>query len=366
MLKEAFDWWTEQMLGLLPERLSGRGARRANALVADIGPAGTLTLSLRRNGRETSLGQLPTVRSGPRSGQDGSPMPAPMLAPMLARMRRRPAAVLLRVHSNALLERQLAFPLAAERDLDRILRFEMDRVTPFAPDEVFWTWTVERRDRPRNRVLVRLCVVPKAGLLQPIADLQAAGLAPTALEAPPLQAPALEGAGAPAPRVIGLGHAARAGSAWQRRSVAVATGTCAVLAAAVVMVPFVRQSLALRDVDAAIAALRPRVDQAEALRRRLATAAASVDVIAAQRAKVGDALATLAAVTEILPDDTYLTELTLAQRKLELHGQSTSAARLIAALAADPAIRNPAFTAPVTRNDAMKADLFAIQAEISP
>jgi hypothetical protein len=46
--------------------------------------------------------------------------------------------------------------------------------------------------------------------------------------------------------------------------------------------------------------------------------------------------------------------------------RSGGAARLIALLAADPAIRNPAFSAPVVRDEAGHADLFSIQAEIAP
>jgi hypothetical protein len=46
-----------------------------------------------------------------------------------------------------------------------------------------------------------------------------------------------------------------------------------------------------------------------------------------------------------------------------MSGQSATAARLISALAADPAIRNPAFSAPVTRNETTHTDLFSIRAE---
>jgi len=70
-------------------------------------------------------------------------------------------------------------------------------------------------------------------------------------------------------------------------------------------------------------------------------------------------------LTEALPDDTWLTSLTLHQRKLTLEGQSAVATRLIATLAATPRLRNPSFAAPVLRND-QQVDLFAIQAEVGP
>ena len=54
----------------------------------------------------------------------------------------------------------------------------------------------------------------------------------------------------------------------------------------------------------------------------------------------------IAAVTDILPDDTWLTELTLRQRRPGMAGRSTSAARLTGLLSADPTINDTAFAAP--------------------
>ena len=89
-------------------------------------------------------------------------------------------------------------------------------------------------------------------------------------------------------------------------------------------------------------------------------------MLSAERARVGDALAALAATTAVLPDDTYLTDLTLRQRHLVMNGRSAAAARLIGLLSAAPGLREPAFLAPVTRSDTGHADLFSIRAELAP
>jgi general secretion pathway protein L len=79
-----------------------------------------------------------------------------------------------------------------------------------------------------------------------------------------------------------------------------------------------------------------------------------------------DILRVLAKTTEILPDDTHLTDLSLRQRKLSLSGQSAAAAKLIGAIAADPFFKDPAFSAAVTRVQGGKLDAFSINAEIRP
>jgi general secretion pathway protein L len=73
----------------------------------------------------------------------------------------------------------------------------------------------------------------------------------------------------------------------------------------------------------------------------------------------------VAAVTEILPNDSYLTEFTMRERKMSLTGQSASAPKLISLLSADPRIRNPSFTAPVTKSPDNKRDVFAISADLA-
>ena len=77
-------------------------------------------------------------------------------------------------------------------------------------------------------------------------------------------------------------------------------------------------------------------------------------------------LQVLAALTQTLADDTYLTEMSFRQKKLTLTGRSAAAAPLIEALAARGEFRDPAFAAPVTRVESPRSELFTITAAIAP
>ncbi len=265
----------------------------------------------------------------------------------------RRGAVRLALPPRLILEQQVALPLAAERDLDTVLRYEMDRLTPFPADSVFWSWALEGRDRQRGRLLLRLRLVPKAAIEQVLAALASVGLRPALLEsaAEPARSVSLSD-------VHGRGRRARGSALF--------VAACACLVVAAIALPFVRQELAFRRLDARIAELRPGVEAADALRQRLLAQAASADVMAGEAARVGDALKILADLTDVLPDDTHLYELSLRDRVVTMGGESAAAARLIPALAADPAIGNPGFTAPVTRNPISGAEAFSIRAEMRP
>ncbi len=113
-----------------------------------------------------------------------------------------------------------------------------------------------------------------------------------------------------------------------------------------------------------IAVLQPQVTEAASLRRRIANSTAGADVVVAERAHTGSALQVLATITELMPDDTVLSEMSLRQGQLGISGYSQGAARLIRTLAGNPLIRNPSFVAPVTRSSIVRPTMTGVPASI--
>ena len=130
------------------------------------------------------------------------------------------------------------------------------------------------------------------------------------------------------------------------------------------MTPLLRQSLALQDAEDRIAALRPRMARVDQLRHRLA-GDDRVGAPTSARAHAGDTLTALATLTDLLPDDTSLTALSLQHGRLRLEGQSAAATRLIGALSDEPRIRNPGFVAPVVRGEDGR-DVFSHRGRLRP
>jgi len=341
LLGEFFDWWGRQLLDLVPARLR-QAATGADAVIVDATMQGTLILLRRRRGLEQRLGQMrldepaTTALRAAFNGRSGGEQ------------------VLLRLPGTAVLERSVILPLAAERDPERVLGYEMERLTPFAAEEVFWGFGIEERDRARARLVLRLFVIPRAAVASLMDLLALAGGRPNLLEA------TTQGG----LRSIKLSHegSAGAGRLLSPRTLGYAA---AVLGVLVVLSPFLRQSVEIGSLQDRLDAMAPRVKQAEALRREISGAGAGNDAVAAETRRLGDSLEALAAITEILPDDSYLTEFTMRERKMTLSGLSASAPKLISGLSADARIRNPAFTAPVTKSETNHLDVFSIRAELA-
>src|SRR5437879_8204713 len=168
MLREFISWWVGQLADFVPERWR-RSASGDALVIAPVGPlAGGIEavgVSLRRNGRETPLGEFGFAAAGladlPRSGG-------------------RPAV--LRLAETDVLCKTVTLPLAAERQLDQVLAFEMDRETPFGPDEIFWNHRVAQRDRSRGQLAVRLLLVPRVSLDALLGALGRVGILPKRAE----------------------------------------------------------------------------------------------------------------------------------------------------------------------------------------
>ncbi len=341
MLAEFFIWWRDHLLELVPENLRRGANGHANALIVDAVAPHSLVLLRRRRGVETRADQLTLDE------------PGKLRLRAALNLRASGEPVILRLPAAALLERPVTLPLAAERDPERVLGYEMERLTPFAADEVYWGFAIEGRDRARSRLLLRLTFVPRAQVNELIETLSDCHGRPSLIEAQT----------AAGLRTIRLQHDRPSGRSAlvNPRNVGFAL---AGLAALVVVSPFLRQSLDMAETQSRLQALQPQIHMVDQLRRRIAGASAGGEAVVNETRRVGDTLSALAAVTEILPDDSYLTEFTMRERKMTLSGMSASAPKLISALSADPRVKNPAFTAPVTR-DGKNLDVFTIRADLA-
>lgn len=333
MLAEFGTWWLQRMTELAAP-VARAAAPGETLLLRPLAGAGVEALRQCR-GRCQALGRFTL----------------PDDAPLLRAARRRNETLALAT-AHPPLRRVATLPLAAERGLGELLRYEMDRLTPFQAADVLWDWRLAGRDRRRGTLAVELLLLPRAAVAAPLQAMEEAGLRADCVETVrpdgtpcrlPLDPPA---------------------SHRDRRRQRAVYMLCAVLVPVCLGTPVLRQSLALRAQQAQIAALRPLVAEAQTLQRHI-SGTGDEDAPAAGRAHAADALTALAALTEALPDDTWLTKLGLNRRHLTMEGQTTgSATRLIAALAAGQRLRDPGFTAPTLTGDAGN-ELFALQVELA-
>jgi general secretion pathway protein L len=251
--------------------------------------------------------------------------------------------------------KRLAVPAAAQRHLEDLLGFELDRETPFSRNEIHWDYRIAGRDKSRGTILVDLTVLPRANVDPALEIIRRAGFTPVGVEV---------GSADTGLAAIRLDHATVRRNWTFRQPLVLATAAACVLALAAVVSPFMRQHNALVAAEKQIDLTMAAAKEASALRQTLDQRAGNAGDIAEERARSGSMLAALAAVTRALPDDTYLTALNLRQGRAVMTGRAPSAAALVRNLAQAPALRDPAFESQVVSNEGGGLEGFVISVSV--
>ena len=123
----------------------------------------------------------------------------------------------------------------------------------------------------------------------------------------------------------------------------------------------VKERLMLRQVQAQVDVLKPKVREVRALQDEIAQLQRHIDILSSGQ----DVQATrvLRDLTELVPKEAFLTTLTLRQGRITMDGQAASASDLIATLEKSKRFRNVAFSSPTTR--AGDKERFALVAEVA-
>src|SRR5579863_4356323 len=165
MIGAFFAWWIGQLTDLLPSWLGRSAPTDADALViAPEGPllaANAVAVGVRRGGREVPLGSFALGSTD-----------------LVALLRSPNPPAVVRLQKPDVLEKTLVLPLAAQSELEQALTFEMDRETPFSPEELHWSHRITAINRKEGKLVVHLVLLPKAALAPLLAALAPAGIVP--------------------------------------------------------------------------------------------------------------------------------------------------------------------------------------------
>lgn len=344
MMNEFGRWWLEQLMSLVPLRWGDGQLRERDHILLRVEGDGFAAIAQRR-GSAHPLG---------RFGAEARGQAALAAAARQAGVDRLP--VVLSTPPYHLLRKELSLPLVARSDLSQALSFELERLTPFRAAEIVWRHRIVRLDRSRDRLDVELLLLPRFAFEAAASLVKGAGLQAAAV--------VVEDRGTTAEFDLGeAGVKPVTGPRPLRRALA---AMAALLLIVAVGLPYVRLNAALNGAREASLPARAAATEAASIRAEIERLTRAERFIREVRARAPDPLQVLAAATETLPDNTYLTEFSLRGEQATLTGQSPAAADLIAALTRNAAFRNPTFGAPVVKSEGSKLELFTIRVQLQP
>jgi general secretion pathway protein L len=347
-LPQFWQWWTAELLSFLPPRWREALAVEHACLLLTRGATG-LDVQVERAGTCSQLLQLEDEqredwRDLLSRGLDENLRGLPQVLGL-------PAARLLR--------RSLSLPAAALENLDAVLGFELDRQTPFKPDQVYFASRVLRQDAGSKQVQVELLVVPR-----PVLDEAVAALGP--LSDTLAGVDVLDARG----RRIGVNLLPAERRASQPRTQPLIQA--GLLLASIVLVFFGLGQIvdnrvaAVESIQAESEAQRERAREVSALRSQLEDSAAAANFLAVQKQTQASMVLLLDELTRRLPDDTFLTRLSVSGNQVSLSGYSGQALKLVGELQKSELLKDAALNGGVQQEPRVSRDMFTINATYGP
>ncbi len=147
-------WWSGEIIALVPQWLRQSSANAANELLIEVTPQAVI-LQRWLQGRLTEQGRVDR-----QSGDNDTQSIA--FRVLFSKLHKRDERVALWLADTQCLSKQIELPLAAAKNLRQVLGFEMDRHTPFKAEQVYFDFRVLRVDNQKNRLVVKLVVIPRS------------------------------------------------------------------------------------------------------------------------------------------------------------------------------------------------------------
>lgn len=272
-----------------------------------------------------------------------------------AKLGNTPLTVLL--PKDRVLRKVLDLPAITEAELREALSFEIDRQTPFRPDDVYFDFRVISRRPDTKRLGVELTTVPRATVDKLLAEVQRWGLYPSRVDV--ATDDLKRGSGINLLR----GSGDQRGTSPARRAL---TLLIILLAVSVMYVPVSQLNATDELLQSQVAEERKAADRTLGMRAELEQTVKATQFLNERKKNVPSALNVLNELTKVIPDNTWLLTLNQDNSQLKISGYSAAAAELISALDAVPFFKKPAFTSPIVQEPQRKLERFEISFEVDP
>jgi general secretion pathway protein L len=337
-------WWGGELAFLVPERLRRLLGGRTDWIFL-IWRVDALEAVHRTAGGERRLGAFTLDESGREAWRR-----LLEAEPELAEVR-----TVFRLLPDQCMRRVVKLPLATEENLRQVIAFELDRLTPFKSNQVYFGARVIERLKAAGQIRVDLAVAPKDRLDLMLESMIAAGWQPDYVdvsEDPYQRSHQL----LPERFVVKK-------SRWNRWLNFGLAGLAVALVLALLILPVWKKSVWVDQLEAEVRKAAKAAKEVEALRQEAEQMAHEMGYLAQKKRKDPIVLDVLNELSKVMPDDTWLNGLQYKDGHLVVQGQSPSASSLIARMETSEAFKNTNFVSPVTKDVSSGLERFQIASD---
>jgi general secretion pathway protein L len=343
-IRHGIAWWLDELSALIPRRFTNRPENAAVVLELAMREA-ELVLA--------AHGNAPAARitlGGPDPQQDRQRVQA-------AFRHRHVRRVVVRLDPSLVLDASVTLPLAAERSLRKILLHQLDRLVPLPADAVEFQHVITDRSTANKTIGVRLVVAARASIDRAVALLRSVGLNPSVVIAP-----------------SGLAGDDATVTLWRANQEQMSAPAVRWLLHGLIAVSVVLFASAYVTYVFRLNDYRDQLQQDVAAATKASTAARTLIAqteqtegalaILLQRQREMDPLMLLDLLTKLVPDDAWISQLSVRGRNVELIGYAPNVSNVISRIEGHDIFYDPKFRSPITMSPDGKGERFDVSFDV--
>lgn len=344
-------WWLGELSSVVPAALRPAGLGTESFTLVRL-EQGSAFFRLFDNGSVQDAGSL-TLQTLDAAAQRQAFISA------LAKVRNGQRDVVISLPSDRVLRKTLTLPLATEENLRQVLEFQMDEYTPFPVSQVYFGYRVAGRNFARGQLTVEFAATPRDAVDEAVQKLNDWGCVVRAAVAEDMLAagtlvnllPAAQGK---PPSLLRHGL-----NPWL-------AGLVMLLAIAAIAMPLIIKREAVVQMQPWLEKSKTAAEAVDALRRGLEFRVDEHNYLLEKRQALPAVIVALEELTRILPDDTWVQQLDIKGKELQIQGETASSVKLIGLFEQSGRFYDASFRSPLTKGQTAGAERYQLALQMRP
>lgn len=344
-------WWLAELGALLPAQWRSSSLDFSDAVMIQPTPSG-VGVSRFDNGQLTEVGTL-NLETTPAPDQRSA------FKSLLDRVPGKPGKLVVVLPTEAVLVKKITLPLAVEENLENVLAFEMDRHTPFKADQVCSDFRILQRDAQNLRIGLEIAVAPRDVVEQAVARIESWG------ETPAMVTVLVQGKPDAHFNLLPRARRPKPSSFLNRRNGAL-LALVLVLAVAALLLPVVLKREAVLQLMPIVERVKHAAETTDELHRKLDALVAQHNFLLERKRNSPVLVVVFDELTRTLPEDTWVQQLDLKGKELQIMGETGSSSKLIGLMEQSKILHDTNFRSPLTKGQKPNSERFHLVTEIKP
>jgi general secretion pathway protein L len=370
-LPRFWRWWSAELAPLIPSSSRGAMRRRLTRPVVEFSEREATFWRPLVVEDELRLVEVGRVSLSGDPGEVAAAGRAAMNALAIATSKGAASVlpkVVVALPPKQVMRKTLILPAAVEENLEQALRYDLDRHTPFRPEQVYFDATVIDRKPITKTIGVDWVAALKSvvdGARRQVEDW--GGVVVAVVPGPTLtQAPR-------GTRLNLIPHETRPHSTlWRRWQLWVPVAAVALGMLAVLVVPLLQKREFAIALNKQTESAREQAEASDALRSQLERQQGDYNYVLEKKYAYPAGVQVIDDITRLLPDDTWITQLEVRStvrgkdnvRELTLRGESANAGALISTLEGSNLVEQAALQSPTTKLQPGPGEVFVLGARM--